>query len=141
MGDIVWLRPDAREMRDDDWRQGDATPIAVYLNGDALNDVAPDGTPLTDDSFLLLLNPSHEPVTFTLPPRRFGAWWQVVVDTAAEAGGGGVTLKPGTRFEAIARSAIVLSRLSALEARRLTSPSSRRPPQRRHSAVRSARAR
>ncbi len=34
--DLVWLRPDAREMSDDDWRRGDAHTVGVFLNGDAI---------------------------------------------------------------------------------------------------------
>jgi glycogen operon protein len=35
-----------------------------------------------DDSFVLLLNASHEPVRFRLPARRFGNRWRQVLSTA-----------------------------------------------------------
>jgi isoamylase len=34
-----------------------------------------------DDSFLLLFNAHFDPVTFTLPTRRFGARWEVALAT------------------------------------------------------------
>ena len=42
----------------------------------------PDGDPIVDDSFLILVNAGHEPATFVLPPRRFGARWEVEIRTA-----------------------------------------------------------
>ena len=38
-----------------------------------------------DDTFLILLNASHDYMTFRLPAYPAGANWEVVVDTAAEA--------------------------------------------------------
>jgi glycogen operon protein len=37
---------------------------------------------VVDDSFLLLINPSHQQTTFTLPGEAYGRGWEVVVDTA-----------------------------------------------------------
>ncbi|WP_443044491.1 glycogen debranching protein GlgX [Streptomyces sp. DHE17-7] len=49
---------DAREMSDDDWRRGDAHTVGVFLNGDAIAEPDSRGRPVTDDSFIVLLN-SH----------------------------------------------------------------------------------
>jgi glycogen operon protein len=35
-----------------------------------------------DDSFLLLINAHHQPVTFLLPDASYVRTWEVVVDTA-----------------------------------------------------------
>jgi glycogen operon protein len=67
--------------------------MAVFLNGDAVEDPYERGTTLHDDSFLLLFNAHSEPVTFTLPGAGSGGSWEVVVDTAGVAGG---VLDPGT---------------------------------------------
>ena len=37
-----------------------------------------------DDTFLILLNASHDDVTFRIPADPAGVSWEVVVDTAAE---------------------------------------------------------
>jgi glycogen operon protein len=63
-----------------DWQQPGG-PVAVFLNGDAIRSLTPQGGAIHDDSLILLLNAGHEPVQFTLPPRRFGAQWRVELST------------------------------------------------------------
>jgi glycogen operon protein len=79
--DIVWLRSDGTEMADKDWSTGKLV-LAVFLNGDAIGEPDPRGEPVTDDSFLMLLNASGEPVKFTLPDGPYAKQWQRVLDTA-----------------------------------------------------------
>ncbi len=79
--DIGWFTPDGTEMDQGDWDDGVAKSIAVYLNGDAIGAVDARGEPVTDDTFLLLLNAWHEPITFTLPPPSWATSWETVVDT------------------------------------------------------------
>ncbi|MFF1547084.1 glycogen debranching protein GlgX [Streptomyces sp. NPDC058291] len=109
--DLVWLRPDADEMRARDWQRSDAHSVGVFLNGDAIAEPDPRGRPVVDDSFLLLFNGFWEPVVFRLPDARHGARWTVCVDTAEPDGAldesefkadAEVTLEP--------RSLLVLSR-------------------------------
>ena len=40
-----------------------------------------EGKPVIDDSFLILVNASHEGVEFTLPPPLVGSNWNQVIDT------------------------------------------------------------
>jgi len=79
--DIGWFTPDGTEMSHDDWGDGVAKSIGVYLNGDALGTVDQRGEPLTDDTFLLLLNAWHESIAFVLPGTEWAESWQLVVDT------------------------------------------------------------
>jgi isoamylase len=79
--DVWWFRPDGRRMTQADWRRGDAHILGVFLNGREIPTPAPDGEPVVDDSFLLLFNAWDGPVVFTLPPRRFGRRWSLVVST------------------------------------------------------------
>jgi isoamylase len=79
--DIVWLRTDGTEMADDDWNTGKLT-IAVFFNGDEIREPDPRGEPITDDSFLMLLNASADDVEFTLPGGRYAKSWERVLDTA-----------------------------------------------------------
>ncbi len=80
--DIAWLRPDGREMGDDDWHGDRTRALAIYLNGQAIPDRNELGEPVVDDSFLLLVNSHHQQQTFTLPDESFGKAWHVVLDTA-----------------------------------------------------------
>jgi len=80
-GDIVWLTPQGREVTVSYWREDGAKALAVFLNGDAISEPDPRGERITDDRFLLLFNAGADTVTFTLPEGRYGADWQVYIDT------------------------------------------------------------
>ncbi|HJX46270.1 MAG TPA: glycogen debranching protein GlgX, partial [Gaiellaceae bacterium] len=73
--DVWWFRPDGRRMTHKDWQREDARTLGVFLNGQEIPTRTPHGEEIVDDSFLLLFNAHFEPVTFTLPTRRFGGRW------------------------------------------------------------------
>jgi len=79
--DVWWFRPDGRRMTQKDWQRQDARTLGVFLNGQEIPSRTPAGEEIADDSFLLLFNAHFEPVTFTLPTRRFGARWVVELST------------------------------------------------------------
>ena len=111
--DIGWFTPDGSEMDQEDWDNGVAKSIAVYLNGDALNTVDAQGEPVADDTFLLLLNASAEPLDFTLPDRDWAKSWVRVADTATgTVGEDGVTVKGGAPVAVESRSLVLFRRLS-----------------------------
>ena len=68
-------------MTQKDWQRPDARTLGVFLNGREIPSRTPTGDEIVDDSFLLLFNAHFEPVTFTLPTRRFGARWLVELAT------------------------------------------------------------
>jgi glycogen operon protein len=104
--DLSWLRPDGREMTDDDWAKGYVRCLGVRLAGDAIEEKDPRGTPIIDDTFLLLLNAHHEPRPFTLPAHRRGVRWQLVFDTG---GGKSIALfRAGVPYDLEARSLALL---------------------------------
>jgi isoamylase len=80
-GDITWLRTDGKEMTQEEWHSGWVRCIGLLLNGRTLDDVNGLGEPIRDDTFLILFNPHHEPVRFTLPPPRPGMEWHLHLDT------------------------------------------------------------
>jgi glycogen operon protein len=112
IGDIAWLRSDGELMTAHDWVTGNASTIAVFLNGHGLPEPDGLGEPIVDDSFLLLFNPLPRAVTFTLPGAAYGELWEVVIDSAdpllatPERQRGAV--KPGGRVEAAAFTVVVL---------------------------------
>jgi isoamylase len=80
--DVWWFRSDGRRMTQKDWQRPDAHTLGVFLNGAEIPERSPDGANIEDASFLLLFNAYGEPITFTLPTRRFGARWHVELATS-----------------------------------------------------------
>jgi glycogen operon protein len=85
VSDIGWFNPDGLEMTEEQWRQGSAKSIGVFLNGDALPDPGPHGERVTDDSFLMLFNAHDGTIEFTLPKRQWGDEWIVDLDTSEDS--------------------------------------------------------
>ena len=108
--DLYWLRPDGKEMTDEDWTQGYVRCLGVRLAGDAMEEKDAKGRPLLDETFLVLLNAHHEPRPFTLPAHKRGVRWQPVFDTASyDTNGKPVTLfRGGDQYDLEARSLAVL---------------------------------
>jgi glycogen operon protein len=86
LGDVVWLRPDASIMTQEDWAKGFAKSLTMFLNGEAIAEPDRRGQRIVDDSFLLLFNAHDAPLPFRLPPSEFGAHWLVVADTTTPRG-------------------------------------------------------
>ena len=80
--DIGWFTPEGVEMSNQNWGEDAAKSIGVYLNGDALDMVSSRGQPVTDDTFLFLLNGASLCQTFTLPGPEWAVAWMHQVDTA-----------------------------------------------------------
>ncbi|MGN6613097.1 MAG: glycogen debranching protein GlgX [Angustibacter sp.] len=117
LGDIAWFTPTGEHMSDEDWRNGYARSLMVFLNGAAIPEPDRRGTRIVDDSFLVVFNGHHEEIDFVLPPVEYGQGWVAELDTteafvrvevpeiAAEAGNG---LKPGSALAVGPRSVVVL---------------------------------
>ncbi|HSJ09499.1 MAG TPA: glycogen debranching protein GlgX [Longimicrobiales bacterium] len=80
--DLTWLRPDAREMTDEDWGASWTRAMGVMLAGDALGEMDDRGDLVVDDTLLLLMNAHVEAVNFRLPDIG-GGGWRVAVDTVS----------------------------------------------------------
>ena len=109
--DVWWFRPDGRRMTHRDWTRGDGHRLGVFLDGAALGTLDARGEPVVDDSFLLLFNAHHEPVVFTLPPRRFGQRWTLELSTAEPDDARGLFPARGL-VPLESRSLVVLRRLA-----------------------------
>jgi isoamylase len=79
--DAAWYNPDGNEVSDEAWSAEWSRAIALLLNGRTLQVSDENGEWLIDDSFLLLVNASHEGVEFILPQSPSGRPWCQVVDT------------------------------------------------------------
>jgi glycogen operon protein len=103
--DLTWVRPDGREMTDDDWNNGLTRCLSLRLGGDTIEDVDDHGDRIMDDTFLILLNAYWEPLPFVLPAHRRGVRWEPVLDTREPTGRRrGPALRGGHTYELEARS-------------------------------------
>jgi len=109
--DIAWLRQDAGQLDADDWEHSSLRPLAVFLNGQAITELGLRGEAISDDSFLLLLNPTAEDAEMTLPDGPFGDTWQPILDTAeVEAAHEDPPQPAGSLYTVISRSVVVMRR-------------------------------
>jgi glycogen operon protein len=117
LGDIAWFAPSGEHMSDEDWRNGYARSLMVFLNGSAIPEPDRRGARVVDDSFLVLFNGHHEEIDFVLPSVEYGESWVTELDTTeafvrvevpelAELGLAG--LAPGASLAVGPRSVIVL---------------------------------
>ena len=95
--ELGWFTPAGEPMTQQDWDDGNALALGVYLDGSDAPDTAADGSLLYDDDFLVLVNAWWEALDFTigdcrpgLPPP--GLTWAAVIDTFDPA-------RPGQRYQ------------------------------------------
>ena len=79
--DIGWFTPDGLEMAEEQWGEGFAKALGVFLNGEGINSPDVRGERVVDDSFYVLFNAHYEPLPFVLPKGNWGKQWCVVLDT------------------------------------------------------------
>jgi isoamylase len=110
--DVAWLWTDGTPMTSDRWNSG-LLAFGMWLNGAALTDTDANGTPLTDDTFLVLFNASRNPQVFTLPSASLGTTWMPVLDTTQATGcpaPSSTALPAGSGYTSNPRSLLVLRR-------------------------------
>ncbi len=110
--DVWWFRPDGRRMTQADWARGDAFALGAFLNGAEIPTQTDHGEPISDESFIVLFNAWREPVTFVLPPTRFGRRWAHELCTAEpDLPPNGTTLKARDAVPVRERALRVLRRV------------------------------
>jgi glycogen operon protein len=82
MDDMVWFRYDGVEMTDDDWENGYARSVGVFMNGDAIQATDLYGERMVDDSFLIVFNASELDLPWTMPDTIGAKRWTVDIDSA-----------------------------------------------------------
>lgn len=105
--DIGWFNAQGVEMTGDDWFARDEPALVAYLSGAAIRTRGPRGEQVTDDSYVLALNPSADDVPLTLPGAPWAGSYAVVLDTSAD------TLQPpATVPRVIAAQSLLLLRVT-----------------------------
>ena len=105
--DIAWYGTDGQEMDEGAWNAGWARSLAIMFNGQTLDSVNEMGQPVTDDTFLILLNSAENTVTYTLPPSVHHMGWELVLDTSNLQEPFGSATMNGT-FDVQPRSLVVM---------------------------------
>jgi isoamylase len=113
--DVAWFDTDGELMDDEDWENGLARTLAMFLNGDAITSPGPSGQPVVDDSFLLLFNAFESALDFTVPAEEWGKRWVVEFDTAENPNRKSANARRVTAGKSMSvegRSAVLLRRLA-----------------------------
>jgi isoamylase len=79
--ELGWFTPAGTPMTQQEWDDKSSHSLAIYLDGADDPDPAPDGTPLIDDDFLVLVNAWWEPLQFSIPPTQPGQAWLAEIDS------------------------------------------------------------
>jgi isoamylase len=113
--DLAWFRPDGAEMTDEDWEQGFAKSIGIFLNGEAISSTDRFGDRIVDDTFYCIVSASELDLDWVLPPERWGRTWEVWLDTAESTrvrpSSPGPRVDAGDVLTVTARSLMLLRRI------------------------------
>ncbi|MCI0693086.1 glycogen debranching protein GlgX [candidate division KSB1 bacterium] len=114
--DLYWLRPDGKEMTEEDWRNPSFRCIGLRLSGEAIEEVDERGNRIVDDTLLILLNAHHEPLPFVLPAFQLNMRWELLLDTREPTGRWAHRLmKGGDRPYGLEARSLALFRLRPVE--------------------------
>ena len=72
-------------MSDEEWASPFFRCLGVLLSGDTIDVLNFEGTPIRDDTFLLLINAHFESMQFVLPGQEH-IGWELILDTAHDEG-------------------------------------------------------
>ncbi len=107
--DIAWFAPNGKEMTEEKWNQDFAKALGVFKNGRGIHSRGPKGEHIVDDSFYLIFNAHSGPLTFKLPPKKYGEQWNKVLDTSENRiSDEGDTYLPGESITINGRSIVLL---------------------------------
>ncbi|WP_419997945.1 glycogen debranching protein GlgX [Streptomyces boninensis] len=105
--DLAWFTARGVEMNEGDWFAPRDT-FGMFLSGTDIAQRGPQGEPVVDDSFLVVLHAGGAETDFLVPGAPWAREYEVVVDTAEEAEGRRV--RGGERLPVAARSVVLLTK-------------------------------
>ncbi len=110
--DIAWFTMEGDQMAEEDWGQGFAKSLGVFLNGATIPNPNPRSEPVTDDDFYMIFNAHNEPLDFILPGANWGENWFKEMDTESGWLEDETLLKAGDQIKVEARCLVVLRHVS-----------------------------
>lgn len=69
-------------MSEEDWNQGFAKSIGIFLNGKAITAPNLNGERVLDDIFFIIFNAHYDSISFELPEKKWGERWAKIMDTS-----------------------------------------------------------
>ena len=109
--DIEWFLPEGNEMTEEHWNTTFAKSLGIFLSGEGFPYPNLTGEVIRDDSFYLMFNAHYGSVDFTLPEKKWGAYWVNILDTYEGTmlpGGGRKRYAPQEKVRVKARSVMLL---------------------------------
>jgi glycogen operon protein len=106
--DIAWFTHEGKQMEEENWGEGYAKTLGIFLNGEAIPNPNPKGDPVKDDNFYLIINAHYESLDFILPDSRWGGRWVREFDTVIGWMEKEKSFNPEERIEIEGRSMMVL---------------------------------
>jgi isoamylase len=94
--DIEWFRADGKEMTEDDWKDPHLKSIGVLLTGAAMDEVNERGERISDETFVILMNASAEPVSFGT--QKLQGDWEVAI-SSLQSGRGSAPARDSFQLE------------------------------------------
>jgi isoamylase len=79
--DLRWFTTSGAEMTAEEWPNPSARSVALFIDGSTDPDEGPDGTPMIDDDFFVLLNAWWGPLTFAVPDDLRSTHWDIACDS------------------------------------------------------------
>ncbi|MFZ4638923.1 MAG: glycogen debranching protein GlgX [Nodosilinea sp.] len=84
--DIGWYNPTGQEITLEQWQDGTAKAISIFLNGEEVIGPGAQGNRVIDDSFLLMFNAQPAAQDFRIPPTVIRYDWTLILDTQNPSG-------------------------------------------------------
>ena len=108
--DIAWFDHTGQQMSDQQWKEGFAKSLGVFINGETIPNPNARAEPVVDDSFFLIFNSHYEMLEFALPLPAWGSHWGLVLDTTRGWISDVPRLPAGATLGVPAQSVVVLQR-------------------------------
>jgi isoamylase len=115
--DLTWFKLDGTEVVDEDWNDPEARSLAMRLAGEAIDEREAEGSRISDETLLVLLNAYHEDLVFTLPETggESACSWERLMDTESDSppAPSGVLCAVGTTYTVAGRALALFRRVDS----------------------------
>ena len=108
--DIAWFAHTGQQMNDEQWGEGFAKSLGVFINGETIPNPNARGEPVTDASFFVIFNAHYEALEFALPAEHWGLQWVLLLDTAQGWVSDAPLLQADANLEVAPQSVVLLQR-------------------------------